>query len=133
MATLQNVSSIIYNSSTNNLEVTYGATPVQQNYSVSSGQKLQMSRSGSEWDLEINSGEISTDNILMKFPTTHVSIDFGEEQSGGVWYYSIIVIGEDDIRDGLYSADNQFMVGMKSDPISVKVDSGLITIKKDFR
>ena len=131
MATHQDVSSISYNGTTNKVEISHGATPIQTDYSVSSGQTFQMTRNGSVWDIDVTTGELSTEIILMKFLESHVNIDFGEDLSGGTWYYSIIVIGEDDIRDGLHSEDNQLMVGMESSAISLKVSSGIITIKKD--
>lgn len=129
MLTLKNVKNISFDEGNLSIEVTYDGG-LLKTYNISSAKSLQMVRTGSQWDLNISEEALEKETVILKFPKSLINLDFGADVNGGNYYYSLIIIGEEEIRDGLYNESNQFLIGMKSSPINLQLDQGTFIIKR---
>ena len=131
MATLTNVTIISYQDDT--VTIFHDGEPTGEDFDTTSGVTLQFIKQSTTTDMDVTTGELSTYGGYLEFEKELVDIDFSKiwEYYNGDWYRNLIVIGEDDIRDGLYASDNRLKLGMAQKSISIKTDTNKFYIKKE--
>ena len=131
MSTLRGVTSVTYQS--DNVTIKHDGDPNGEDFSTSSGLTLKFIKQTSSTDMEVTTGELSTYGASFELDKNLIDIEFASvwEYYNGDWYRNLLVVGENDIRDGLYASDNRFKIGMAQKKISIKTDTNKFYIKKE--